>query len=98
MRKLRGERNLVKSKASGEAKLPVSTSFASAESDLVGESLDDAARKEIARRLRQERVSPDFIYAFEKTGNLVTDENRDLWTAENASRMGSGRSMSTDGE
>jgi hypothetical protein len=27
-------------------------------------------------------VSPDFIYAFEKTGNLITDDNRDLWTAK----------------
>lgn len=57
-------------------------SFDAAESGSIGESLDDVARKEIAKRLREERVSPDFIYAFKKTGNLVTEENRDLWTAK----------------
>jgi hypothetical protein len=82
MRKLSSERNLAKSKPSCEEKLPVSASFDAAESELTGDSLDYVARKEIARRLREERVSPDFIYAFEKTGNLVTDENRDLWTAK----------------
>ena len=60
----------------------MSASFDTAESEPSGEALDNVARKEIARRLREERVSPDFIYAFEKTGNLVTDENRDLWTAK----------------
>jgi len=82
MRKLSGERNLAKSKPASEGKLPVPASFDAVESDQSGESLDNVARKEIARRLRQERVSPDFIYAFEKTGNLVTDENRELWTAK----------------
>ncbi|HEY4047074.1 MAG TPA: hypothetical protein VGM27_09420 [Acidobacteriaceae bacterium] len=43
---------------------------------------DGATRKEIARRLREDRVSPDFIYAFERTGHIVTEENRDLWTAK----------------
>jgi hypothetical protein len=66
----------------GRAKLTVSASFDAAESGSIGESLDDVARKEIAKRLREERVSPDFIYAFERTGNLVTDGNRDLWTAK----------------
>lgn len=82
MRKLSGERNLSKSKASSQEKWPVSASFDAAESESIGESLDNVARKEIAKRLREERVSPDFIYAFERTGNLVTDENRDLWTAK----------------
>jgi hypothetical protein len=82
MRKLRGERNLSKSKASRQERLPVSALFDAAESESSGEALDNVARKEIARRLREERVSPDFIYAFEKTGKLVTDDNRDLWTAK----------------
>ena len=82
MRKLSGERNLVNSNASREAKLSVSASFDATESVSIGESLDDVARKEIAKRLREERASPDFIYAFERTGNLVTDENRDFWTAK----------------
>lgn len=82
MRKLSGGRNLSKSKASRKERLPVSASFDAAESESIGESLDNVARKEIAKRLREERVSPDFIYAFERTGNLVTDENRDLWTAK----------------
>jgi hypothetical protein len=82
MRKLSGERNLSKSKASRREKLPVSASFDAAESGSTGESLDDVARKEIAKRLCEERVSPDFIYAFERTGDLVTDGNRDLWTAK----------------
>src|SRR5713101_2539515 len=76
MRKLRGELNLAKSNSSIEEKVPVSASFDAAE------AMDNVAREEIARRLREERVSPDFIYAFEKTGNLVTDESRDLWTAK----------------
>lgn len=80
MRKLSGERNSAISKASGEEKLPVSASFDATES--IDGSRENVARKEIVRRLRQECVSPDFIYAFEKTGNLVTDENRDLWTAK----------------
>jgi hypothetical protein len=54
MRKLSGERNLAKSKASCEEKLPVSASFDAAESESIGESLDNVARKEIARRLREE--------------------------------------------
>ncbi len=42
----------------------------------------EATRRRIARRLSHDRVSPDFIYAFafEKTGLMVTAENRDLWT------------------
>ena len=80
--KLSGERNLAKPKAACEEDLSVSASFDTAESESIGGSLDNVARKEIARRLREERASPDFIYAFEKTGNLVTDENRDLWTAK----------------
>ena len=80
--KLSGERNLAKPKAACEEDLSVSASFDTAESGSIGGSLDNVARKEIARRLREERASPDFIYAFEKTGNLVTDENRDLWTAK----------------
>lgn len=51
------------------------------------ETPDEATRKEIARRLRQERVSPDSIYAFEKTGLMVTEENRDLWTPGITSKM-----------
>jgi hypothetical protein len=81
MRKLSGEQNLVNSNASRETKLPVSASFA-AEAESIGESRENVERKEIVRRLRQERVSPDFIYAFEKTGNFVTGENRDRWTAK----------------
>ncbi len=53
---------------------------ASAETRENIETPDEATRKEIARRLRQERVSPDSIYAFEKTGLMITEENRDLWT------------------
>ena len=47
---------------------------------------DEATRKQIARSLRQERVSPDFIYAFEKTGLFVTEGNRDLWPARSLGR------------
>jgi hypothetical protein len=60
----------------------VSASFDATESESICDSRENVERKEIVRKLRQERVSPDFIYAFEKTGNLVTDENRDLWTAK----------------
>jgi hypothetical protein len=50
------------------------------------ETPDEDTRREIARRLRQERVSPDSIYAFEKSGLMITEENRDLWTAESLRR------------
>jgi hypothetical protein len=33
-------------------------------------------------KFRREKASPDFIYAFEKTGNFVTSENRDDWSAK----------------
>ena len=82
MRKPSRERNLTISEASCEEKLPVSTSFDATEFESIGDPRENDARKEIVRRLLQERVSPDFIYAFEKTGNLVTDENRHLWTAK----------------
>ncbi len=82
MMKPSGERNCVNSNASREAKLSASASFAATESESIGDSRENIARKEMVRRLRQERVSPDFIYAFEKTGNLVTNENRDLWTSK----------------
>ena len=46
------------------------------------ESADPGARRRIARTLRRDGVSPDFIYAFEKTGNLVNEDNRDFWTGK----------------
>ncbi|HUA97361.1 MAG TPA: hypothetical protein VMA34_03485 [Terracidiphilus sp.] len=39
-------------------------------------------RRRIAQTLRRDRVSPDVIYAFEKTGNLVNEGDRDLWTGK----------------
>jgi hypothetical protein len=33
-------------------------------------------------KFREERAPADFIYAFEKTGNFVTRENRDEWSAQ----------------
>jgi hypothetical protein len=33
-------------------------------------------------RFHKEKASLDFIYAFERTGNFVTSENRDEWSAK----------------
>ncbi|HEV2133138.1 MAG TPA: hypothetical protein VGR47_02645 [Terracidiphilus sp.] len=65
----------------GAAPLPLGHGF----EELSG-TPDAATRKQIARKMRQERVSPDFIYAFEKTGLLVTDGNQDLWPARSLGR------------
>jgi hypothetical protein len=37
-------------------------------------------RREMLARFHQEKASLDFIYAFEKTGNFITSENRDVWS------------------
>ena len=46
------------------------------------ESRETAWRADMLARFRREKASPDFIYAFEKTGNFVTSENRDEWSAK----------------
>jgi hypothetical protein len=43
---------------------------------------ESAWRREMLARFHQERASLDFIYAFERTGNFVTSENRDQWSAK----------------
>jgi hypothetical protein len=77
MRRKRGQRQIKSIIPGGDL-----TSVSATESESIGDFLEASARKEIAATLREERVSPDFIYAFEKTSYLVTDENRDLWTAK----------------
>jgi hypothetical protein len=44
------------------------------------EARETAWRAEMLAKFRREKVSPEFIYAFEKTGNFVTSENRDDWS------------------
>lgn len=39
-------------------------------------------RREMLTRFHQKKASLDFIYAFERTGNFVTSENRDEWSAK----------------
>lgn len=39
-------------------------------------------RREMLARFHKEKASLDFIYAFERTGNFVTSENRDEWSAK----------------
>jgi len=46
------------------------------------EARETAWRAEMLAKFRGEKASPDFIYAFEKTGNLVTSENRHDWSAK----------------
>lgn len=46
------------------------------------EAREGAWRAKMLARFREEKASPDFIYAFERTGNLVTGENRDEWSAK----------------
>lgn len=46
------------------------------------EDRERAWRAEMLARFHQEKASLDFIYAFEKTGNFVTSENRDEWSAK----------------
>ena len=46
------------------------------------EARETAWRTEMLAKFRREKASPDFIYAFEKTGNFVTSENRDDWSAK----------------
>ena len=46
------------------------------------EARETAWRAEMLAKFRREKASPDFIYAFEKTGNFVTSENRDDWSAK----------------
>jgi hypothetical protein len=41
-----------------------------------------AWRAQMLVKFREERAPADFIYAFEKTGNFVTRENRDEWSAQ----------------
>jgi hypothetical protein len=46
------------------------------------EARETAWRAEMLAKFRREKASPDFIYAFEKTGNFVTGENRDDWSTK----------------
>jgi len=46
------------------------------------EARETAWRAEMLAKFRREKASPDFIYAFEKTGNFVTSENRGDWSAK----------------
>ena len=46
------------------------------------EAREAAWRANMLARFREEKASPDFIYAFEKTGNFVTGENRDQWSTK----------------
>lgn len=39
-----------------------------------------AWRKDVLAKLHREGAALDFLYAFEKTGNLITRENRDEWS------------------
>ncbi len=41
---------------------------------------EQAWRRKMLLELYEEGASPDFIYAFEKTGNYITPENRDEWS------------------
>ena len=62
----------------------------------IAESLQHQYSEEMVALFRRSNVNPALIYAFSKTGLIVTEENRDRLSSTKFGN-GSGRSVSTSG-